>query len=144
MDIVLDASVAVKWFNKKNEDHVENAIKIQDQKISGLLEIIVPDLFFLEVLNAFQTNSGFNPEDISIIQQSLHKLNLKIVYPDNAILEDTVKIASASDLTIYDSLYIAVAKVYEAPLFTEDKKILSCRSKHELIRHIKEFGIFQT
>ena len=141
MNIVLDASVAVKWFNEKNEDHIKNAIKIQDQKISGFLEIIVPDLFLLEVLNAFQTNSGFDPEDISIIQQSLQKLNLKIVYPDNAILEDTVKIASASDLTIYDSLYIAVAKVYEAPLYTEDKRILSCSSKYELIRHIKEYKI---
>jgi len=142
MDIVLDASVAVKWFNEKKEDYVETAVEIQDQKISGPLEIIVPDLFFLEVLNAFQTNSGFGPEDISIIHQSLQKLNLEIVYPDNAILEDTVKIASSNDLTIYDSLYIAVAKVYEAPLFTEDKKILSCRGKHELIRHIKEFETF--
>ena len=142
MNIVLDASIAVKWFNEKNEDHVENAIKIQEQKIAGLLEIIIPDLFFLEVLNAFLTKSGFGLEEISIIQQSLQKLNLKIVYPDNVILEDTVKIASDNDLTIYDSLYITVAKVYEAPLYTEDKKILSCGGKYELIRHIKEFGPF--
>jgi predicted nucleic acid-binding protein len=144
MNIVLDASVAVKWFNEKNEDYIETAVEIQGQKISGHLEIIVPDLFFLEVLNAFLTKSGFGSREISTIQQSLQKLNLKIVYPNNAILEDTVKIASTSDLTIYDSLYIAVAKVYEAPLFTEDKKILSCKCKHKLIRHIKEFGTFQT
>lgn len=143
MDIVLDASVAVKWFSEKNEAHIESAVKIQDQKISGLLEIIVPDLFFLEVLNAFLTKSGFGPGDISIIQQSLQKLNLKIAYPDNAILEDTVKIASDNDLTIYDSLYIAVARVYEAPLYTEDKKILSFKNKYKLIKHIKEFGSFQ-
>ena len=78
MNIVLDASVAVKWFNEKNEDHVENAIKIQGQKISGHLEIIVPDLFFLEVLNAFLTKSGFGSREMSTIQQSLQKLNLKI------------------------------------------------------------------
>jgi len=140
MDIVLDASVAVKWFNKKNEYHVENAIKIQNQKISGLLDIIVPDLFFLEVLNAFITKSGFGSQEITIIQQALQKLNLKIIYPDNSILKDTVKIASDTGLTIYDSLYIAVAKVHEAPLYTEDKKVLSCNGKYKLIRHIKEFG----
>jgi len=139
MNIVLDASVAVKWFSEKNEAHVESAVKIQEQKISGLLEIIVPDLFFLEVLNAFLTKSGFGPQDISIIQQALQKLNLKIVYPDNAILKDTVKIASDTDLTIYDSLYITVSKVYEAPLYTEDKKVLSCNGKYKLVRHIKEF-----
>ena len=136
MDIVLDASVAVKWFNEKNEDYVKTALEIQNQKISGDLDIIVPDLFFLEILNAFQTRSGFGPEDIFIIQQSLHKLNLKIVYPDNVILENTVRIASDNDLTIYDSLYIVVAKVYGAPLYTEDKKILSCRSKYIFIKHL--------
>lgn len=139
MDIVLDASVAVKWFSEKNEDYVKTALKIQDQKISGDLDIIVPDLFFLEVLNAFQTSSGFGPEDISIIQQSLQKLNLKIVYPNNIILKYTVKIASDNDLAIYDSLYLAIAKIYEAPLFTEDKRILSCRSKFTFIKHLKEF-----
>jgi len=85
------------------------------------------------------TKSGFCLQEISIIQQALHKLNLTIVYPDNAILEDTVKIASDNNLTIYDSLYIAIAKVHEAPLFTEDKKILSCNGKYKLVRHIKEF-----
>ncbi len=59
MNIVLDASVAVKWFNEKNENYVKNAVKIQEQKISGLLEIIVRTCFFLEVLDAFLTKSGF-------------------------------------------------------------------------------------
>lgn len=139
MDIVLDASVAVKWFNEKNEDYVKTAVEIQDRKISGYLDITVPDLFFLEVLNAFLTKSGFGPQEISTIQQVLHKLDLRIIYPDNNILEDTVQIACTNNLTIYDSLYIAIAKVCEAPLYTEDKKILSCRSRFTFIKHLKEF-----
>ncbi len=35
MDIVLDASIGVKWFSSKNEDYLENALAIQDKKISG-------------------------------------------------------------------------------------------------------------
>ncbi len=139
MNIVLDASVAVKWFNEKDEDHVENALKIQDQKISGSLEIIVPDLFFLEVLNTFLTKSGFGLQEVSIIQQSLQKLNLKVACTDNIILENTIRIASGNGLTIYDSLYIAVSKIYDVPLYTEDKKILSCKDNYRLIRHIRKF-----
>ena len=139
MNIVLDASVAVKWFNEKDEDHVENALKIQDQKISGSLEIIVPDLFFLEVLNTFLTKSGFGLQEVSIIQQSLQKLNLKVECTDNIILENTLRIASGNGLTIYDSLYIAVSKIYDIPLYTEDKKILSCKDNYRLIRHIRKF-----
>lgn len=139
MNIVLDASVAVKWFNEKNEDYVRTAVEIQNQKISECLDIIVSDLFFLEVLNVFLTKSRFGHQEISIIQQVLHKLSLRVIYPDNNILKDTVQIACANSLTIYDSLYIAIAKVCEVPLFTEDKKILSCRSRFTFIKHLKEF-----
>ena len=47
MDIVLDASVAIKWFKGSDEDYVDSALSIQDRKLSGSIEIIVPDLFFL-------------------------------------------------------------------------------------------------
>ena len=53
MDIVLDASVGVRWFNSVNEDNVETALQIQQLKIMNSLEILVPDLFFLEILKAF-------------------------------------------------------------------------------------------
>ncbi|MBN2073879.1 MAG: type II toxin-antitoxin system VapC family toxin [Actinobacteria bacterium] len=142
MDIVIDASIAVKWFSGKNEDYVEEALEIQDKRISGILNIIVPDLFFLEVLNAFLTKSGFEPEDIFIIRDVLDKLDLKVVYPDNDTLKETIKIACDENLTIYDSLYMAVAKSSSAVLYTEDSKILSCRASYTFIRHLDDFKKF--
>jgi len=140
MDIVLDASIGVKWFIAKNEDYVENALAIQSKKISGELNIIVPDLFFLEVLNAFITKSQFSAEDISIVREIIFKMDLEIKYPDNSILSDASEIALNQGLTIYDSLYIAVAKYCSAVLYSEDKKILSCREKYPFIADIKDFS----
>ena len=48
-------------------------------------------------------------------------------------------IAYENDLTIYDSLYLAVAKSSEAVLFTEDKKILSCSKKYTFVEHIRDY-----
>jgi predicted nucleic acid-binding protein len=141
MDIVIDASVALKWFVTENEDYVENALAIQDKKISGEIRILVPDLFFLEVLNALITKSQFSIKDISAVREVLFKMNLEIKYPDNSLLSDSAGIAFLEGLTIYDSLYIAVAKSSNAIFYTEDKKILSCRKKYPFIANIKDFCI---
>ena len=46
MNIVLDASIAIKWFKDKDENYVDLAVSIQKKKLTGEVEIIVPDLFF--------------------------------------------------------------------------------------------------
>src|SRR4030066_471824 len=139
MEIVLDTSIAVKWFSAKSEDNVEIALEIQKQKILNKLEVIVPDLFFLEITNAFLTRSKFSIEDILMIEESLHKMNLKVIYPDHSILNSAIKIAHACNLTIYESFYIAVAEFFKAPLFTEDKKILEHKKKFGFIKSPDEF-----
>jgi predicted nucleic acid-binding protein len=139
MEIVLDASIAVKWFSAKSEDNVEIALEIQRQKILNKLEIIVPDLFFLEITNTFLTRSKFSIEDILMIEESLHKMNLKVIYPDHTILNSAIRIAHVCDLTIYDSFYIAVAKLCEVPLLTEDNKIIDNRNKFVFIKSPEEF-----
>src|SRR4030066_273295 len=139
MEIVLDASIAVKWFSARAEDNVESALEIQRQKISSNLEIIVPDLFYLEIVNAFLSRSRFGVEDIFMIEEALHKMNLKVIYPDHAILNSAIRIAHACGLTIYDSFYIAVAEFFKAPLFTEDKKILEHKKKFGFIKSPDEF-----
>ncbi|MDD5622256.1 MAG: type II toxin-antitoxin system VapC family toxin [Actinomycetota bacterium] len=139
MEIVLDASIAVKWFSAKSEDNVEIALEIQRQKILDKLEIMVPDLFFLEITNAFLTRSKFSIDDILMIEESLHKMNLKVIYPDHTILNSAIRIAHTCGLTMYDSFYVAIAKFCEVPLLTGDKKILDNRNKFEFIKSPEEF-----
>jgi predicted nucleic acid-binding protein len=139
VEIVLDASIAVKWFNFRYENNIEIALEIQRQKILNKLEIIVPGLFFLEIINAFLTKSRFSKEDIFIIEEALHKMDLKVVYPDHSLLNNAIKIAHICNLTIYDSLYIAVAELYKISLLSEDKKILKNKNRYKFINSPEEF-----
>jgi predicted nucleic acid-binding protein len=66
-------------------------------------------------------------------------MDLEIKYPDNSILSDSAGIALLEGLTIYDSLYIAVAKSSNAIFYTEDKKILSSSKNYPFITSIKDF-----
>jgi predicted nucleic acid-binding protein len=140
MNIVIDASIAIKWFKDEDEDYVDLALSIQGKKLTGEVEIIVPDLFFLEVLNAFLKKPALSQKYISNIKEILLKMNMGIVYPDSEILGKTINIALKNNLTFYDALYIATAEVKDAILYTEDKKILSCRKVYGFIRHIKDYS----
>ena len=142
MDIVVDASVAVKWFNVKDEDNVDLALEIQKQKTANEIEITVPDLFFLEIVNAFLTKSFFNRQDVLMIEEALDKMNLVIDFPDHLALKNAINIAYENDLTIYDAIYIETAISNNAMLLTEDKKILSIKNKYDFIKSLEDFEKF--
>ena len=139
MNIVLDASVVIKWFKDEDEKYVDSALSMQDRKWSGDIEIIVPDLLFLEVLNTFLTKKGFTGEDITAIKESLVKMNMEVIYPGSKLLGETINIAVKNSLTFYDALYIAVADASKAVLYTEDIEILSCSKDYGFIKHIKDY-----
>src|SRR5665647_1462764 len=109
MDIVVDASIAVKWFNVKDENNVDLALEIQKQKTGNEIEITVPDLFFLEIVNAFLTKSFFSRQDVLVIEEALDKMNLVIAFPDHLALKNAINIAYENDLTIYDAIYVETA-----------------------------------
>lgn len=47
MLLVLDTSVILKWF--KEEDYSDAAIKIKEEFVDGLHEIVVPDLLLYDI-----------------------------------------------------------------------------------------------
>ena len=111
-----------------------------EKKLTGEVEIIVPGLFFLEVLNAFLTKPALTLEDLKNIKESLLRMNMKIVYPESKLLGESIHIALKNNLTFYDALYIATAEANDAILYTEDKEILSSRKSYGFIRHIKDYS----
>ena len=142
MDIVVDASVAVKWFNVKDENNVDIALEIQKQKTENIMEIIVPSLFFLEIVNAFLTKSLFNIQDVHTIEESLDKMNFVVAFPNHLTLKNAINIAYENDLTVYDAIYVETAIANDAMLLTEDKKILSIKNKYDFIKSLEDFEKF--
>ena len=106
------------------------------------MEIIVPSLFFLEIVNAFLTKSLFNIQDVLTIEEALDKMNLVVAFPDHLTLKNAINIAYENDLTIYDTIYIETAIANNAMLLTEDKKVLSTKNRYDFIKSLKEFEEF--
>ena len=141
MRIVTDASIGVKWFSYKNEDNVDLALEIRNKQFQNKIEIIVPDLFFFEIMNALFKKKGFTGDIVHLSFETLYCMNLNIIYPGKEIINIAIDISDKTKLTFYDSLYIAVAIGEEALLLTEDREILQNKNIYDFIKSLDEVSV---
>ena len=60
--LVIDASIAVKWFNK--EEYSDIADKLKNRHVRGEVVLVAPVLLLFEVANALRYNPDFESEDV--------------------------------------------------------------------------------
>lgn len=119
--IVIDASVVLSWMLP---DEVDDFAR---QSASDVAEqtAIVPPIFPSEVTNALIAAHRRGRIDRSIVKDALGDLaNLPIFVQSAAItMEEEVELALRHGLTIYDALYLALARRQRLTLFTRDKQL---------------------
>ncbi len=135
-NIIIDASVGVKWFSAENDKKVELAVLLQGKHFSGRIELSAPDLFIFEVLNSLVYKNIFNIAEINKIYDSLKLLNINIIIPDDTVIKNAVSLSVNLKLSYYDSVYVALAQEMESLLITEDRKILSHAGKYKFIKNL--------
>ncbi|MBS3080480.1 type II toxin-antitoxin system VapC family toxin [Candidatus Pacearchaeota archaeon] len=117
---VVDTSVIVKCFLQ--EDKTDKAVTLIENHLMNNIEIVVPELFFLEVLNTLR----YKEKDENKLNETIKiLLNAKfLIVPLNQfILERSLEISLQYDLSIYDALYAALSQIHGCSLVTEDKKL---------------------
>jgi len=117
---IIDASVIVKWF--LNEKDSDKALKIREDHILGKITLIVPELMFLEVTNALRYKK-LDQDKLSYTNKSLWKYQFKIQNLNEDLLKKATSIAIKYNITIYDSLYIALAQTHKTSMITADKAL---------------------
>ena len=117
---VVDASVVMKWFVK--EEDTDKALSLKEGHVHGDFSLIAPDFLFIEVLNGLRYKK--HPEQ-ALIQANNGLWNIEIeTQPlSENVLTKAIEIALKHSLTIYDSLYAAVAQFHGVPLITADKEL---------------------
>lgn len=138
---VLDASVIVKWFLHHQEADRDKALALRDFHIAGRSKIYVPQLAFLEVLNAIRFNSKANEDDGENALEALHDLNLETKDANGDLLRKANAIAWANKITIYDALYVALAEKMGYPLITADEVMVKKLKGHSFVVPLRELEI---
>jgi predicted nucleic acid-binding protein len=118
-DLVIDASVAVKWFTE--EAGTSAAVRLRDSHIAGRVNLVAPDLLFYEVLNALRYK-GVAEDILKGYVQDLVDLQMDLIPPNQHLMEKTVLNSLRFDLTVYDAAYLTLAHLLGSKLVTADKK----------------------
>lgn len=119
--VVVDSSVAFKWFCSNEEGSVAEAIALFEDHIAGRITLAAPAHLPAEVLNALGSRRGMSEEQLMIAAEGLAEAEL--VYPawDSALLTAAAVMARAHRLTVNDALFPALAAQLECELVTADR-----------------------
>ena len=121
-EVVIDASVVVKWFIEENNS--EKALLLRDSFIGGNVELYVPPLLYFEVLNALKYSQLFEPNELEEAGESLENYGFKVITIKNEIRNHMINAAINYDLSIYDASYLGLSIGLEMMFCTADEKII--------------------
>lgn len=124
--VVVDASVAVKWFLPENgESLVSQALALLDAYDKEEVRFVVPDLFYVETASAIWKAVRVGRVPRAFGDQSLVLLTQREfpTVPSLKLLNKAFQIAADHGRTVYDCLYVALAVQTNSQLITADERL---------------------
>lgn len=119
-EVVLDASVVLKWFAPEQRGSVE-AAELRHEYEAGRLSVVVPALLYLELLNVAGRRWRWDEEALLELADALEDLLFEVGEPELQSVASWV----ARGLTAYDAVYVALAEERRQILVTDDDTIRS-------------------
>src|SRR5262245_24965170 len=121
--IVIDASVAAKWFLP--EPGSQEAVALQE----GPDELFGPELIRLEVAAAITRRVRAKGKPLPATEAArrcaewLRLLNQAVIglLPESELLDEAIELSVKIPHTLQDCLYLAAALRFDAPLITADR-----------------------
>jgi len=127
IDVVSDASVALKWFHAEGEEEVEPARALVAAHQTRAVALTVLDLTAYEVGNALlRGHAKVGAQQVAIVLEALASI-CPALHPDTDELRLAAELAERHELTLYDAAYTAVAQSRGAALATLDRALLRAR-----------------
>ena len=121
--LVVDASVAIKWF--VHEPLSVEARRILDDYQAGTLSMLAPDLIYAEVGNIVWKKhifQGLEADDAKTIVDEFRKLVITVTATAD-LLDDAYSLAVGHRRSVYDSLYLALTVRENCQFVTADEKL---------------------
>ncbi|MCH9019799.1 MAG: type II toxin-antitoxin system VapC family toxin [Proteobacteria bacterium] len=116
MRLVVDASVAVKWFLPEELSDAADAL------LTGEHEICAPDFMLVEAANTFWKKVRLDQMTPAKADEALSELAAGVIdiRPTSPLLPRALAMANHIGHPVYDCIYIAAAEAWPAVLVTAD------------------------
>ena len=140
MNLVIDASVLIKFYVPETlSDKAEGLLTRVEQ---GDVMLLAPDLIYPEVGNILwkkQRIKELTRSEVEEITDAIVSLPLKIE-ASKLLLPLAIDIGIAYKITLYDAIYISMARVYEIKMMTADRKLADVMAKTDLKEYVAWLG----
>jgi predicted nucleic acid-binding protein len=118
-ELVVDSSVAVKWFSE--EEDTDKALLLKERHVRGLARLWASDLLYHEVANALRFKPAYDESRLMAAVESLFDLHLNVHRTDAKILSRASSIALNGEVTVYDAVPVALAEMKSTVCITSDE-----------------------
>jgi predicted nucleic acid-binding protein len=132
VNLVIDASVLIKFYVP--EVLFDRAERLLAKVEKGDIELSAPDLIYPEVGNILWKKNRLKElthSEVEEITDAILSFPLKIE-ASKPLLPLALDIAIACGITVYDAIYVSLAKVYETAMMTADRKLVDALVKTKL------------
>ena len=139
---VVDPSVGFKWcVPSRGEPLVPQAVDLLAAYGRREVGFIVPDLFWAELGNALwklTRKAKIVPAQATSALSTVRGLGIPTV-PAFPLLPEALQIATSHDCTVYDSLYVALARTSKSELITADERLANALAAHFPVKWLGAF-----
>lgn len=120
--LVVDSSVAVKWYVHEGEDHVDVAWGLLQDHHAERCVLAAPAHLRLELMNALKDRGYTGP----MLSDACDRLDLACLDwhdIDGALVRAAAALSARHKLTLYDAAFAALALALDAELVTADRRL---------------------
>jgi predicted nucleic acid-binding protein len=122
--VVIDSSVAAKWFVGGGETGVEAAFELLRAHQADEVRLCAPSLVLLEVLNALRFR-GLEAAVLDDCAAEMLAIQLGLE-PLEPLAQRAAVLSAAHSLTVYDASFVALAERLDCELVTADQRLADC------------------
>jgi predicted nucleic acid-binding protein len=143
-DIVLDASVAVKWaIPATRETLAAESLELLKSYVAGEINFIVPDIFWAEVGNVLWKGVRQRRWPRALAEKALLDMGMRAfsTVSSLSLLSEAMHIAFVYNSSVYDCLYVALAIRAKTEMITADERLANALAAH---LPVKWLGAFRT
>ena len=136
--IVVDASVMVKWLRSEHEDLLMQAERLLRDFQEGKVELYAPELAKYEVGNVL-VKRKLTVDEARASLVAFYNIPTSFISETKELAQMTYKLASDLEISFYDGAYLALAQELGGMLVTENVKHLGRATKVKVIS-LAEYG----
>jgi predicted nucleic acid-binding protein len=124
MRYVLDCSVAFKWVLPEADSG--RAIRLRDEYLNGVHELLAPDIFSAEIANGLASAERQGRIKAGESALLLHDVlrAAPVLHPTPPLLLRAMALAIGTRRAVYDCIYLALAEAEGCELVTADDQFI--------------------